>query len=66
VIGANPRDPGHWGSNSLDRIEIVMACEEAFGGEISDEDMQKLYRYFRTKEELFDYLRRRRKGDRLN
>jgi acyl carrier protein len=66
VVGANPNPPDGWGSDSLDRIEIVMACEEVLGEEISDEEMQIVFRYFRTKEELLDYLRRRKKGGHLN
>ena len=64
--GASFRFPDDWGADSLDVVEIVMAYEEAFDEEISDEEMQKLLRYFRTKEELLDYLRRRKKGGGLN
>ena len=30
------------GADSLDQVELVMAFEEEFGGEISDEDAQKI------------------------
>ena len=30
------------GADSLDTVELVMAFEEEFGGEISDEDAQKI------------------------
>lgn len=30
------------GADSLDRVELVMACEEAFDLEISDEDAENL------------------------
>ncbi len=29
-------------ADSLDRVELIMAFEEEFGGEISDEDAQKI------------------------
>ncbi len=49
------------GPDSLDLVEIVMAYEEAFDGEIPDEEMRKI-RNFRTKEDLMNYLRKRKKG----
>ena len=30
------------GADSLDTVELVMACEEEFGAEIPDEDAEKL------------------------
>lgn len=30
------------GADSLDLVELIMALEEEFGGEISDEDAQKI------------------------
>ena len=30
------------GADSLDTVELIMAFEEEFGGEISDEDAQKI------------------------
>jgi acyl carrier protein len=66
VLGANFHFPDNWGADSLDVVEIIMAFEEAFDEEISDQEMQKLLKYFHTKEELLDYLRRRKKGGGLN
>ena len=66
MLGRNFHFPDNWGSDSLDVIEIVMAYEEAFDEEISDQEMQELLRYFRSKEEFLDYLRRRKKGGRPN
>ena len=53
------------GSDSLDLVEIVMAYEEAFGEEIPDGEMETM-KGFRTKQELLDYLRRRKKGGSVN
>ncbi len=36
--------PAHLGADSLDVVEIVMACEEEFGIEIPDDDGEKLNR----------------------
>jgi len=49
------------GSDSLDTVEVVMAYEEAFDDEIPAEEMKKIQE-FRTKQELMDYLRKRKKG----
>ena len=49
------------GGSPLDRVELVMAFEEAFGTELSDEEMEKI-RGFRTVQEVQDFLRRRGKG----
>lgn len=43
------------GADSLDCIEIVMACEEKFEIEISDEDAQNL----KTVADVMTYLERR-------
>jgi acyl carrier protein len=40
-------------ADSLDRVEVVMALEDAFGMEISDEDAEKL----RTVKDILDYLK---------
>lgn len=40
------------GADSLDRIELMMACEEAFGIVISDEDAEQIT----TVSELFAYV----------
>jgi acyl carrier protein len=62
-----PDDNGSddFGSDSLDLVEIVMAYEEAFDEEILDGEMEKM-KAFRTKKELIDYLRKRKKGGSLS
>jgi acyl carrier protein len=40
-------------ADSLDLVELIMAFEEAFGGEISDEEAQKIT----TVGEAVDYLK---------
>jgi acyl carrier protein len=42
-------------ADSLDLVELIMAFEEEFGGEISDEDAQKIT----TVGEAVDYVERR-------
>lgn len=42
-------------ADSLDTIEIVMACEEEFGIEIPDEDAEKITRV----KDAIEYLERR-------
>ena len=42
-------------ADSLDQVELIMALEEEFGGEISDEDAQKIT----TVGEVVDYLKAR-------
>jgi len=42
-------------ADSLDLVELIMAFEEEFGGEISDEDAQKIT----TVAEAVDYLQAR-------
>jgi acyl carrier protein len=41
------------GADSLDTVELVMAFEEEFDLEISDEDAQKM----RTVQDVIDYLK---------
>ncbi|MBA2849712.1 acyl carrier protein [Thermosulfuriphilus ammonigenes] len=41
------------GADSLDLVELVMAMEEAFGLEISDEEAEKL----RTVKDVIDYIK---------
>lgn len=41
------------GADSLDLVELVMAMEEAFGMEVSDEDAEKL----RTVQDVIDYVK---------
>ena len=45
--------------NSLDRVELIMALEEAPDVEIPDEDANK----FRTVQDAIDYVRRKKDGD---
>ncbi len=45
--------------NSLDRVELMMALEEALDVEIPDEDAKK----FRTLQDAIDYVRRKKDGD---
>lgn len=40
------------GADSLDAVEIIMAAEEEFGIEISDEDAQKM----ETMEQIVEYI----------
>jgi acyl carrier protein len=49
------------GGRSLDRVELVMALEEAFDIEIPVEEAEKI-RGFRTMQEVLDYIRKRKKG----
>ncbi len=41
------------GADSLDLVELIMAMEEEFGLEISDEDAEKI----QTVQDTFDYIR---------
>jgi acyl carrier protein len=41
------------GADSLDLVELVMAMEEAFGMEVSDEDAEKL----RTVKDVIEYVK---------
>lgn len=41
------------GADSLDLVELVMAMEEAFGMEISDEEAEKL----RTVKDVIEYVK---------
>lgn len=50
VLEANFRDDLE--ADSLDLVELIMAFEEEFGGEISDEEAQKIT----TVGEAVDYL----------
>jgi acyl carrier protein len=40
------------GADSLDTVELVMALEEKFGTEISDEDAEEM----KTVQNVFDYI----------
>ena len=46
------------GADSLDRVELVMALEEAFEIEIPDEDAEKI----RTVQDAIDYIGKHSKG----
>jgi acyl carrier protein len=45
------------GADSLDRVELVMAFEEAFDVEISDEDAEKIS----TVQDAIDYIQKHQK-----
>ena len=45
------------GADSLDQVELVMALEEAFDVEITDEDAEKL----RTVQDALDYIEKHAK-----
>ena len=45
--------------NSLERVELIMALEEAFDIEIPDEDAEKL----RTVQDAVNYVKRKKGGD---
>jgi len=45
------------GADSLDQVELVMALEEAFDIEISDEDAEKI----RTVQDAYDYINKNAK-----
>ena len=46
------------GADSLDRVELVMAFEEAFGIEIPDEDAEKIV----TVQDAVDYIQKNAKS----
>ena len=46
------------GADSLDRVELVMALEETFGVEISDEDAEKII----TVQNAIDYIHKNAKS----
>jgi acyl carrier protein len=43
------------GADSLDIVELIMAMEDHFGLEISDEDLEKI----RTVKDITDYIKER-------
>ena len=48
------------GADSLDQVELVMALEEAFNLEISDDDVEKIL----TVQNATDYVEKHAKGSR--
>jgi acyl carrier protein len=50
-----PHNPG---GDSLDRVELIMALEEAFDIEIPNNNAEK----FRTVQDAINYIKRRKKG----
>lgn len=48
----NARFEEDLGADSLDRVELIMALEEAFGIEIPDEDVERIH----TVQELITYV----------
>lgn len=57
-IGSEARFREDLKADSLDLVELIMAFEEAFGGEIKDEDAQKIT----TVGEAVSYLERAQAG----
>ena len=53
AVKAEARFREDLGADSLDLVELIMAFEEEFGGEISDEEAQAI----RTVGEAVDYLK---------
>jgi acyl carrier protein len=53
---------GDMGADSLDTVELVMTCEEAFAITIPDEDVEKI-RHSPTIQEFVDYIRHKKGGD---
>jgi acyl carrier protein len=64
-VRPEPHFPDDLGHDSLDVVELVMAYEEAFDDEITEEEMERI-RQLRTTQEVLEYLRKRRKGGHLN
>ena len=50
------------GADSLDLVELVMMLEEEFGGEIPDEDAEKIH----TVQDAIDYIKKNRETNQLN
>ena len=56
VVGANFRED--LGADSLDLVELIMAFEDEFGGEISDEEAQQ----FKTVGQVIEYVKMRQEA----
>jgi acyl carrier protein len=50
------------GADSLDLVELVMMLEEQFGGEIPDEDAEKI----QTVQDAIDYIKNNREPNQLD
>jgi len=50
------------GADSLDLVELIMMLEEEFGGEIPDEDAEKI----QTVQDAVEYIKRQRAGTPLH
>ena len=50
------------GADSLDLVELIMMLEEEFGGEIPDEDAEKI----QTVQDAVEYIRNQRAGSPLH
>jgi acyl carrier protein len=50
------------GADSLDLVELIMMLEEEFGGEIPDEDAEKI----RTVQDAVEYIKYQRAGNPLH
>ena len=50
------------GADSLDLVELIMMLEEEFGGEIPDEDAEKI----QTVQDAVEYIRNQRAGNPLH
>jgi acyl carrier protein len=57
-VTANASFVDDLGADSLDTVELVMALEEAFNIEISDEDAEKI----RTVQDAIDYIKKHAKA----
>ena len=50
------------GADSLDLVEMIMMLEEEFGGEIPDEDAEKI----QTVQDVIDYIKNNREANQLD
>jgi acyl carrier protein len=61
-LGPSFHFPDDLGPDSLDAVEIVMACEEAFDDEIPHEEMRRNGK-FRKRQELINLRKHKKGGD---